>query len=1445
MSSSSARAIGTLQCASSVVPGTGSHAGTFLTSWSGFAYDIVPKAGVEARYFDVRATGQRSRSFKPEVTAPDLIVDSIVSSPSDAYDDYGNVTQQTVSSTEHLDSVRRIVRTTTTNTNYLPADEAAWFIDRISSRVTTSELSTIGVAGAPVGAGATTKRVTQLYSHDFLKSGGGVGTRQVNCIATIDGTVPKSSLSQCESAESLSSWSNTVTSLFDSYGNAASVTRRFRRTTGTATVDEVPAPAQRTEITSFGAGYFPVATYNAKQHGTCIDTDPRFGLVSQSRRLMHVAQSCSNPADGLVEKIEFDPFGLEIKRTYPSAVNASNVTMAEAPPGYIGRNWCISASNCPSHFGTAVWRETRTQRGSPDSIRYFDAQNRIVGERSDSLSGWVDTVRMYDDLGRPVFESVPEFSAAAASRPSPESLEFDGALLQRHGVHRRFDIFGRERIKIQVRNRLDDESGAQALLTRYTPDRLGTALTVRNCTGVSKLSSGEVPLFECIGQHGIVLSMSRAMDGGGRPIEVVDALAGSSRYWYDALGNVIALQDPNGNAITASYDNLGRRTASTDPNQGTHSFEYNGLGELVLSRDGRGWRAAYVRDVLGRIASRRWAEPMGAIQPAVQQYGEDLWAYDSLGYGLTTSEQRRLYRDSSPTTVYERFERTFEYADPLYRLTATTSRALLPDGSTDTLTRRQHWDANYGRIKQTSWPQLASVAYRYAASGHLQDTYEVGTPSTSYLTRTVSVNPTGTAMQSRMADGTQLRCVTEDPSTGMVTAIESGVATSGAACGQIANPALKLSYRYDGFGNLARTQNASVPSGGSASPLIETFEYDELHRLRRTEVPRQSLAITYAYHANGNFKHKSDYTTPTENAYVYGTGNTAGVVDAGPNAVTEVSVPTPAGCKDQFWYDDNGNLNARASGVCNGRRTGAEWIDYNIDNLPKGISTIASGVNLPLLPGQIPTVGTLQSHFRYGPDGQRYFQRMQPGTAIRDTRYDGPYERDRITGNGAGIDGYTEHRLTVTPGVVMTIRESSTGFAEPVFHYVHTDRLGSANVVVRGNGTIANSDSFGPFGEPRAANGLPTGVLHPTAGDADFRYPPAMRRGFTDHEHLDRHALIHMNGRMYDYRLGRFLGVDPIVQFPTNSQSLNPYSYILNNPLSGTDPTGYCAAEAGTRIKSCVKLKLTYSSGRTITESFNLRSAHDIQRAFNMGIVITQNGSTGGIGFKTFNDVSSVEVGALSKQRANGMSADIQVGEARSWEPSFGFLRPSDEVASLAPELSVYTAMLDGAGDTYAAWRAYFGEGEGYTNPFSGRWVGGTDAWDQRFLSLVGAGAGRAMTATPRWMPTMDYRRSELPAIADNIEKAIADGQPSVLTRLTDRRAIDRNRRNALRGRAPAGHGYSRDEYPFASSYQGGRGARVADVPGWQNDQQGFMMREFYRNYAIADGDSYRVRVID
>ena len=69
-------------------------------------------------------------------------------------------------------------------------------------------------------------------------------------------------------------------------------------------------------------------------------------------------------------------------------------------------------------------------------------------------------------------------------------------------------------------------------------------------------------------------------------------------------------------------------------------------------------------------------------------------------------------------------------------------------------------------------------------------------------------------------------------------------------------------------------------------------------------------------------------------------------------------------------------------------------------------------------------------------------------------------------------------------------------------------------------------------------------------------------------QHLNEQQLIHMNGRIYDYNLGRFMSVDPFIQSPTSTQGVNPYSYIMNNPLAGTDPTGYYA-ECPDKIAGC------------------------------------------------------------------------------------------------------------------------------------------------------------------------------------------------------------------------------------------------------------------------------------
>jgi RHS repeat-associated protein len=54
---------------------------------------------------------------------------------------------------------------------------------------------------------------------------------------------------------------------------------------------------------------------------------------------------------------------------------------------------------------------------------------------------------------------------------------------------------------------------------------------------------------------------------------------------------------------------------------------------------------------------------------------------------------------------------------------------------------------------------------------------------------------------------------------------------------------------------------------------------------------------------------------------------------------------------------------------------------------------------------------------------------------------------------------------------------------------------------------------------------------------------------------LDNLNLTHMNGRVYDQWLGRFLSADPTIP-SIHTQDFNRYSYVRNNPLTLTDPSG-------------------------------------------------------------------------------------------------------------------------------------------------------------------------------------------------------------------------------------------------------------------------------------------------
>ena len=101
----------------------------------------------------------------------------------------------------------------------------------------------------------------------------------------------------------------------------------------------------------------------------------------------------------------------------------------------------------------------------------------------------------------------------------------------------------------------------------------------------------------------------------------------------------------------------------------------------------------------------------------------------------------------------------------------------------------------------------------------------------------------------------------------------------------------------------------------------------------------------------------------------------------------------------------------------------------------------------------------------------------------------------------------------------------------------------------------AERQSFDAWGDRRNAGNW----SELRATDGANRQTSAMDhdRGFTGHEMLDDFGLIHMNGRIYDPLLGRFMQADPLVQAPNYGPSWNRYTYVFNNPLGYVDPSGY------------------------------------------------------------------------------------------------------------------------------------------------------------------------------------------------------------------------------------------------------------------------------------------------
>ncbi len=115
---------------------------------------------------------------------------------------------------------------------------------------------------------------------------------------------------------------------------------------------------------------------------------------------------------------------------------------------------------------------------------------------------------------------------------------------------------------------------------------------------------------------------------------------------------------------------------------------------------------------------------------------------------------------------------------------------------------------------------------------------------------------------------------------------------------------------------------------------------------------------------------------------------------------------------------------------------------------------------------------------------------------------------------------------------MLTVYQAATNGAlngERVYQFM--DHLGSIEVLTDQNANITQGSSFDAWGERRQYNGVAMDQLAQMAANTR-----KTRRGFTGHEQVDSVNIIHMNGRIYDPKLGRF------PQRRQRQPSLNRYS---------------------------------------------------------------------------------------------------------------------------------------------------------------------------------------------------------------------------------------------------------------------------------------------------------------
>ena len=202
------------------------------------------------------------------------------------------------------------------------------------------------------------------------------------------------------------------------------------------------------------------------------------------------------------------------------------------------------------------------------------------------------------------------------------------------------------------------------------------------------------------------------------------------------------------------------------------------------------------------------------------------------------------------------------------------------------------------------------------------------------------------------------------------------------------------------------------------------------------------------------------------------------------------------------------------------------------------------------------------ARFEYGLTNMRqvasYGGNFDPDSDGKFTKYyseDGSYEV--IKNNQTGQE---KHLLYIggTPYESNIVYLKNFQEAQAKFVFLHKDYLGSILAITDEAGNKLEQRHFDAWGNLTHLKVGTNAIITNKEQIRDYLANGNLiiDRGYTSHEHFAEIGIIHMNGRLYDPLLRRFLNADENIQDPNNTQNYNKYGYVMNNPLMYNDPSG-------------------------------------------------------------------------------------------------------------------------------------------------------------------------------------------------------------------------------------------------------------------------------------------------